>query len=85
MAATATLAIDRLQEAMPARGETVARLAYPYRYAGSADPHLTGQPCDVLAAASKSTGVDGHVVAFACGCRRVVPGWTLSPNSAGVQ
>jgi len=80
----ATPVIDRLEEAVLARGQTLARLSYPYRYAGSADPHLAGQPCDVLAARSSATAVDSYDVVFACGCRGAVPGWTLSP-SAGVQ
>lgn len=85
MAATATLTIERIEAPVLPRSEAVARLAYPYRYAGNADPHLTGQPCGVLAGASKSTDVDSYVVAFACGCRQIVPGWTLRPSSAGVQ
>jgi hypothetical protein len=85
MAATATLLIERIEAPVVQRVETVARLAYPFRYVGDSDLHLTSQPCDVLAGASKSTDVDSYVVAFACGCREVVPGWTLSSNSAGVQ
>ena len=85
MAATATLLIERIEAPVLQRVETVARLAYPFRYVGDSDLHLTGQPCDVLAGGSKSTDVDSYVVAFACGCREVVPGWTLSPSSAGVQ
>jgi hypothetical protein len=84
MAPTATALLERI-EAPVLQLETVARLVYPLRYVGDADLHLTGQPCDVLAGASKSTDVDGYAVAFACGCREVVPGWTLRPNSAGVQ
>jgi len=83
MAATATLVRDRLEEAVIPHVETVARLSYPYRYVGDADPHLTGQPCDIETA--RSSEVDRYVVAFACGCRGVVPGWTLSPNCTGVQ
>jgi hypothetical protein len=81
----ATLLIERIEAPVLQRVETVARLAYPFRYAGDSDQHLTGQPCDVLAGASRSTDVDSYVVAFACGCREVVPGWTLSRSSAGVQ
>jgi hypothetical protein len=85
VAATATLSIERIEAPVLQRVETVARLAYRFRYVGHSDLHLTGQPCDVLAGASKSTDVESYVVAFACGCREVVPDWTLSPSSAGVQ
>jgi hypothetical protein len=82
MAPTATLVIERIEAPVLQRVETVARLAYRFRYVGDSDPHLTGQPCEVLAGASKSTDVKRYLVAFACGCREVVPGWTLSPSSA---
>jgi hypothetical protein len=85
MAPTATLFIERIEAPVLQPVETVARLVYPFRYVGDADLHLTGQPCDVLAGASKSTDIARYAVAFACGCREVVPGWTLRPNSAGVQ
>ena len=85
MAPTATLLIERIEAPVLQRVETVARLAYPFCYAGDSDLHLSGQPCDVLPGASESTDARSYVVAFACGCREVVPGWTLSPNSAGVQ
>jgi len=85
MAPTATMLIERIEAPVLQRVATVARLAYPFRYVGDSDVHLTGQPCDVLAGASSSTDVDHYVVVFACGCREVVPGWTLQPDSAGVQ
>lgn len=84
MAVLATLPIDRPADVELApvgtvvrSNEAVARLAYPYHYRGDADPHLSGQPCSLLAAAGTSTGVDRYAVAFACGCRNVVPRWTL--------
>ena len=79
MAATATRLIERIEAPVVPPVETVARLAYPFRYVGHADPHLTGQPCDVVPGARTSTDVDSFVVVFACGCREVVPGWTLTP------
>jgi hypothetical protein len=85
MAPTATALLERIEAPVLQRVETVARLVYSLRYVGDADLHLTGQPCTVLAGASKSTDVDSYVVAFACGCREVVPGWTLRSNSAGVR
>jgi hypothetical protein len=86
VAPTATALIERIEAPVTLqRVETVVRLAYSFYYVGNSDLHLTGQPCDVLAGASKSTDVDSYVVAFACGCREVVPGWTLRPSSVGVQ
>lgn len=85
MAPTATALIERIEAPVLQRVETVARLAYSFSYAGNSDLHLTGQPCDVLAGATKSSDVDSYVVVFACGCREVVPGWTLKANSAGIQ
>ena len=85
MAPTATAPIERIEAPVLQRVEAVARLVYPLRYVGDADLHLTGQPCDVLTGANKSTDIDRYVVAFACGCRAVVPGWTLRSNSAGVR
>ncbi|HLZ28118.1 MAG TPA: hypothetical protein VKV73_12440 [Chloroflexota bacterium] len=81
MAPTATLLLERIEAPVLRPVETAARLAYPLCYVGDANPHLTGQPCDVLARASTSTGADSYVVVFACGCREVVPGWTLKPNT----
>ena len=79
MAATATLLIERREEAVLPVAEPVARQTYPYRYAGAADPHLSGQPCAIMAAPGTGTELEKYGVAFACGCREVVPGWTLSP------
>jgi hypothetical protein len=85
MAATATLVIERIEAPVLQRAQPVARLGYRYHYAGNAEPHLTGQPCDVVATSNdESAEVDSYLVAFACGCREVVPGWTLSPNSPGI-
>ena len=81
----ATMLIERIEAPELQRVNTVARLEYRYRYAGNADPHLTGQPCAVLAGSPDPGEDDRYVIAFACGCREVVPGWTLSPNSAGIQ
>ena len=73
MSTTAPQTLDRLESA-------VLPLAYPYRYAGGsgADPHLTGQPCRLLAHADRVTEPTHYLVGFACGCREVLPCWTLT-------
>ena len=88
MSGTASMFIVRPAEAVLVPTESgmqpldaTARLAYPYRYHGDADPHLSGQPCSLLANRGMSTRVDSYDVAFACGCRNVVPLSTLSRNS----
>jgi hypothetical protein len=83
MAPAATLTIERIEAPELQRVETVARLAYRFYYHGDADLHLTGQPCDVLAGANKSAAPGSCVVVFACGCREVVPAWTLRLRPAG--
>jgi hypothetical protein len=48
-----------------------------YRYSGSADSHLLGQPCQVIE--SVLSDPDACVVAFACGCRVSVVRHVLQP------
>jgi hypothetical protein len=46
-----------------------------YTYLGAGDAHWQGQRCGVQSAEDG----DGYHVVFGCGCRAVVPVWTLAP------
>jgi hypothetical protein len=67
-------ALDADWEASAGAGDrATARVdPLPYFYVGSAEPHWLGQPCQPLADALTDGAVEHHV-AFACGCRGVVP------------